>query len=42
MIAFTAEYSKGEIIADPVEIGDAGWFSADNLPPVPPKISIAR
>jgi NAD+ diphosphatase len=42
MIAFTAEYSKGEIIPDPAEIVDAGWFSADNLPPVPPKISIAR
>ncbi len=42
MIAFTAEYSKGEIVADPAEIADAGWFSADNLPPVPPKISIAR
>jgi NAD+ diphosphatase len=42
MIAFTAEYSKGEIIADRAEIADAGWFSADNLPPVPPKISIAR
>jgi len=42
MIAFTAEYAKGEIIADPSEIADAGWFSADNLPPVPPKISIAR
>jgi NAD+ diphosphatase len=42
MIAFTAEYAKGEIIADPAEIADAGWFSADNLPPIPPKISIAR
>jgi len=42
MIAFTAEYSKGEITADPAEIADAGWFSANNLPPVPPKISIAR
>ena len=42
MIAFTAEYSKGEIIADPAEIEDAGWFSADNLPPVPSKVSIAR
>jgi len=42
MIAFTAEYSRGEIIADPAEIDDAGWFSADNFPPIPPKISIAR
>ncbi|MFC1867791.1 NAD(+) diphosphatase [Thermodesulfobacteriota bacterium] len=42
MIAFTAEYAGGEINIDPAEIADAGWFSADNLPPIPPKISIAR
>ena len=42
MIAFTAEYAEGEIEIDPAEILDAGWFSADNLPPIPPKISIAR
>jgi len=42
MIAFTAEYAGGEIKADPAEIVDAGWFSADSLPPVPPKLSIAR
>ena len=42
MIGFTAEYAGGEIKVDPVEILDAGWFSADNLPPIPPKLSIAR
>ena len=42
MIAFTAEYAGGEITADPSEIADAGWFPADDLPAVPPKISIAR
>ena len=42
MIAFTAEYAGGEIKIDPSEIVQAGWFSADNLPPIPPKISIAR
>ena len=42
MIAFTAEYAGGDITIDPSEITDAGWFSADNLPPIPPKISIAR
>jgi NAD+ diphosphatase len=42
MIGFTAEYDTGEIHIDPAEITDADWFSADNLPPIPPKISIAR
>lgn len=42
MIAFTAEYAEGEIKIDPNEIVQAGWFNADNLPPIPPKISIAR
>jgi NAD+ diphosphatase len=42
MIAFTAEYASGEIKADKSEIADAGWFKADNLPRVPPGISIAR
>lgn len=42
MIAFTAAYAGGEIVIDKDEIKDAGWFTADDLPPVPPKISIAR
>jgi NAD+ diphosphatase len=42
MIAFTAEYAGGEIKVDPAEITNAGWFSADNLPTVPSKLSIAR
>lgn len=42
MIAFTAEYASGEIKVDKSEIVDAGWFKADNLPRVPPGISIAR
>jgi len=42
MLAFTAEYAGGEIDIDNAEILDAGWFSADSLPGVPPKISIAR
>jgi NAD+ diphosphatase len=42
MIAFTAEFAGGEIRIDDVEIADAGWFSPDNLPLIPPKISIAR
>jgi NAD+ diphosphatase len=42
MIAFTAEYAGGEISIDESEILDADWFTADNHPPIPPKISIAR
>jgi NAD+ diphosphatase len=42
MIGFTAAYQGGEISLDDGEIADAGWFSADSLPTIPGKISIAR
>jgi len=42
MVGFTAEYAGGEIKANAAEIVDAHWFSADNLPLIPPKITIAR
>ncbi len=42
MIGFAAEYDKGEITADGVEITDAGWYDVNNLPQLPGKISIAR
>jgi len=42
MMAFYAEYKSGEIKIQPTEIADAKWFSRDNLPPLPPKGSIAR
>jgi NAD+ diphosphatase len=42
MIAFTADYSGGEITIDEKEIVDAGWFLAEDLPTIPEKISIAR
>jgi NAD+ diphosphatase len=42
MIGFTAEYAGGEITIDGEEIIDAGWYSVDNLPQIPDKISIAR
>lgn len=41
MIGFTAEYESGEIQIDGDEISEAGWFSADALPEVPGKRSIA-
>ncbi len=42
MLGYTAEYDSGEIVIDGVEIEDAGWFSRDNLPPLPTPISISR
>jgi NAD+ diphosphatase len=42
MVGFSADYAGGEIKADQSEITDAGWFRADNLPPIPPRITIAR
>ncbi len=42
MVGFRAEYSSGEIHCDPTEIVDAGWYRRDDLPMVPPGISIAR
>jgi NAD+ diphosphatase len=42
MIAFTAVYAGGEIVIEDEEIEAAGWFTADNLPALPNKISIAR
>lgn len=42
MIAFVCRYAGGEINLEEEEIAEAGWFKADNLPPIPPKISIAR
>jgi NAD+ diphosphatase len=42
MIGFTATYESGEITLEDEENIDARWFSTDNLPLLPGKISIAR
>ena len=43
MIAFTAQWRAGSIVADPSEIADAQWFDIDALPDVPaPRVSISR
>ena len=42
MIGFTSEYESGEISIDKNEISDAAWFKADEIPRIPPSISIAR
>jgi NADH pyrophosphatase NudC (nudix superfamily) len=35
MTAYTATYTAGEISIDDTEIEEAGWFTVDNLPPIP-------
>ncbi len=42
MIAFTCHHAGGEIVLEEEEMAEAGWYSVDKMPPVPPKISIAR
>ena len=42
MLGFTVDYAGGELRADPAEIEEAGWYTVDDLPPLPPKLSIAR
>jgi len=42
MIGFTAEYLSGDIVIDPKEIMEAGWFSPEDMPQIPDRISIAR
>lgn len=42
MIGFIARWASGEIVADASEIADAGWFAPNELPTIPPKLSIAR
>jgi len=42
MVGFEATWGSGEIEIDGDEIVDAGWFTADDLPTIPPPMSIAR
>lgn len=42
MLGFIATWASGEIVEAPEELIDARWFGPDELPPVPPKLSIAR
>ena len=42
MVGFRADWVAGEIVCDPTEIADANWYRKDELPMVPPGISIAR
>ena len=42
MIGFEATWAGGDIVIDETEIVDAQWFRADDLPLIPPGMSIAR
>jgi len=42
MIGFTASWASGEIVIDETEIMDAGWYTRDDVPMIPPAMSIAR
>lgn len=41
MMGYIAEYGDGNIKVDGKEILDAQWFDIDDLPAIPPKLSIA-
>lgn len=42
MVGFLAEYESGEITVDGEELDHAAWFPTDQLPVIPPPVSIAR
>ena len=42
MIGFNARWAGGDIVLDEREIVDAQWYAPDDLPPIPPGLSIAR
>jgi NAD+ diphosphatase len=42
MVGFTACYAGGDIRIDDEELDRAAWFTRDDLPPLPPKISLSR
>ena len=42
MVGFTAEYAGGELSLQRSELRKGGWFAAEQLPPIPGKVSLAR
>jgi NAD+ diphosphatase len=42
MIGFRAKWESGDLVLDPTEIADAGWFAPHEFPQIPGKISISR
>jgi NAD+ diphosphatase len=41
MVGFTARYGSGDLVLQASEIAEADWFPPDDLPLVPPSMSIA-
>jgi NAD+ diphosphatase len=41
MLGFFAEYAGGDIVCDQIEIADADWFRAPELPLIPPSASVS-
>ncbi len=41
MVGFFADYRSGDLRLQEDELADAGWFTVDNHPPVPPQTTIA-
>lgn len=42
MVGFFAEYVSGDIHLQRSELSSGGWFSRDNMPVIPEKVSLAR
>jgi NAD+ diphosphatase len=42
MVGFSAVWESGELSADGKEIEEAGWFSPEEFPEIPPPLSISR
>jgi NAD+ diphosphatase len=42
MVGFTARYVSGDVVVDLEELESADWFELDDLPALPPPLSIAR
>jgi len=42
MVGFRARYASGDLVLQENEIADADWFAADDLPTIPPPMSIGR
>ncbi len=42
MLGFNARYAGGDLVLDEREIVDARWYAHDDLPNIPPGMSIAR
>ena len=41
-MGFNADYVEGDVHLQRSELSCGGWFSKDNLPQIPEKLSIAR